>query len=530
MFATKFALKRVSPTRLHVFSPISSFVQVRFQRAEEAQPRSTSELTDDEPLPFDQIPGPRGRFPTVIEFYRQSDGFSKYHKLMQKLFKVYGPILKEDVTDKTPTVHVMEPADFETVYRAEGKYPDRAAPLEGLTKYRKRKGQPHDLVNLAGGEEWHRIRQALAPKMMRPKVLEENIDNFNSVTKDTIERLAKIRGTGGLEDGEIPDLEGELSKWATESVGTLVFDSRIGLYDDPPSEEAMKFIQAVDDMFKCLGKLMLGFVEKNLLPYMDTPSFKKLSKSMDIQNEIGMMYINKKIKELEEMANRNDKSQENQVVPLLTYLLAKKELTLDEVCSNTVTMFGAGVDTTAYTTLWLLYHLARNPTVQEKLHQEMYSILGKDGDVTAGSLAKLSYLKACGKESARMTPVFLANRRVLEKDVVLSGYLVPAKTIIGLGFYATGASEKHFKDASEYKPERWLRENKKDIHAYAILPFGFGPRMCIGSRIAELEMHLLVSKIIQRFRLEYHHEPLEMIQKLSAVPEKPVKIKFIERY
>ena len=54
--------------------------------------------------------------------------------------------------------------------------------------------------------------------MMRPKVLEENIDNFNSVTKDTIERLVKIKGTSG-QDGEIPDLAGELSKWATESKG-----------------------------------------------------------------------------------------------------------------------------------------------------------------------------------------------------------------------------------------------------------------------------------------------------------------------
>ena len=51
---------------------------------------------------------------------------------------------------------------------------------------------------------------------MRPKVLEENIDNFTSVTKDTVERLAKIRATSG-QDGEIPDLEGELKKWATES-------------------------------------------------------------------------------------------------------------------------------------------------------------------------------------------------------------------------------------------------------------------------------------------------------------------------
>lgn len=54
------------------------------------------------------------------------------------------------------------------------------------------------------------------------------------------------------------------------------------------------------------------------------------------------------------------------------------------------------------------------------------------------------------------------------------------QTIINLEFYSTGISEKHFKDALEYKPERWLRENKKEIHPFSILPFGHGPRMCIG--------------------------------------------------
>ena len=67
------------------------------------------------------------------------------------------------------------------------------------------------------GEEWKRVRQAVAPKIMRPKVLEENIDNFNSVAEDAIERLAKIKGTSG-QDGEVPDLEGELKKWSTESM------------------------------------------------------------------------------------------------------------------------------------------------------------------------------------------------------------------------------------------------------------------------------------------------------------------------
>ena len=72
------------------------------------------------------------------------------------------------------------------------------------------------MVLYRNGEEWQRIRQAVAPKVMRPKVLEENIDDFNSVAQDAIERLIKIKVTSG-QDGEVPDLEGELKKWSTES-------------------------------------------------------------------------------------------------------------------------------------------------------------------------------------------------------------------------------------------------------------------------------------------------------------------------
>ena len=149
MFATKFA-NRPSFTRLPLFCPVSFFVQGRFQRAEVP----TSEILDhddepgvDDPVPFDQIPGPQGRYAIAIEFYRQSDGFAKFYKIPEKLFKVYGPVFKQYVTDKTPVVHIMEPTDFETVYRAEGKYP-RRSPLDCLVKFRKRRGEAMDLVNL----------------------------------------------------------------------------------------------------------------------------------------------------------------------------------------------------------------------------------------------------------------------------------------------------------------------------------------------------------------------------------------------
>ena len=132
MIAAKFAFKGVSPTRPQLFSRISSFAQVRFQKAE-----AHSEIIEDEPLPFDEIPGPRGRFATAVQFYRQSDRFTKFHKLTQQLFKDYGPIYKENVTG---AVHIMEPADIETVFRAEGKYPYRP-PLDGMVKHREKKGQ-----------------------------------------------------------------------------------------------------------------------------------------------------------------------------------------------------------------------------------------------------------------------------------------------------------------------------------------------------------------------------------------------------
>ena len=72
------------------------------------------------------------------------------------------------------------------------------------------------------GEEWYRIRKTIAPKIMRPKIVEENIDNFNAVTKDTVARFVKLNKACGPND-HIPDLEGELIKWSTESKFVLLY-------------------------------------------------------------------------------------------------------------------------------------------------------------------------------------------------------------------------------------------------------------------------------------------------------------------
>ena len=152
MIATKFAFKRALSSRLQLFARAST--RVRFQRAEaipsvRANDRFVGSIGVDEPavLSFDEIPGPQGRLRTALAFYRQSEGFRKQHKLSEKLFSEYGPIFKENVTETTSVVHIREPKDFETVFRAEGKFPKRT-PLDFLEEYRRRRGMPPGLESL----------------------------------------------------------------------------------------------------------------------------------------------------------------------------------------------------------------------------------------------------------------------------------------------------------------------------------------------------------------------------------------------
>ncbi|XP_078343625.1 cytochrome P450 10-like [Oculina patagonica] len=530
------SIGRNLPRSQHL-KPLAAFV--RFQKTKasplESEPgheNNDSAKPDPENnfvRPFEDIPGPERNLKTIAEFYVKSERFTKGYKMWDDLFEKYGPIFKEHMLFPFPSVHLLDPDDHEKVLRAEGKYPSRPI-VDFWLEHRKRRNYFPGIL-LLEGEEWHRVRRGVAPKMMRPKIVEENIDNFNAVTKDAIARLVKIKESCGP-DEHIPDLEGEMKRWATEGAGILAFDARLGLYEDPPTEEAMKFIQGMHDFLLLSHQLFFSVSYRMAQRFnIDTPKLKKFFKTADVLIEIGEIFVDKKMRELKEMAEKGiDPSEETQVVPLLTYLLAKKELTPEEVVAVAIDVIAAGVDTTSNSLLWLLYNLARNPHAQEKLYQEVESVVGKDGDVTSQSLAKLSYLKACVKESMRLNPVIPTNGRILDQDIVLSGYNVPAKTFINLETYCIARSEKYFQDALEFKPERWLRENRNEAHAFSSLPFGFGPRSCIGRRVAELEMYLFICKLLQRFQLEYHHDPLEMYQKIFMVPDKPVKINFIDRH
>eukprot|EP00088_Acartia_fossae_P027881 TRINITY_DN28634_c0_g1_i1.p1 TRINITY_DN28634_c0_g1~~TRINITY_DN28634_c0_g1_i1.p1 ORF type:complete len:285 (+),score=86.81 TRINITY_DN28634_c0_g1_i1:32-856(+) len=192
----------------------------------------------------------------------------------------------------------------------------------------------------------------------------------------------------------------------------------------------------------------------------------------------------------------------------------------------------AGIDTTGNTATFLLYHLATNPDKQEKLYEEIVRVVGADGKMTEEALTDMRYLKACQTESARIAPVAIGTARSAGKDVVLSGYQVPKGTFcLRLGVLNSN-DEKHFKEPEKFMPERWIRgcpQHEKLANPYANIPFGHGPRACVGQRFARLELYMVAFKLIQQYKISYHGPPMGISYLGLGHPNGPLKLKFEKR-
>jgi len=100
-----------------------------------------------------------------------------------------------------------------------------------------------------------------------------------------------------------------------------------------------------------------------------------------------------------------------------------------------------------------------------------------------------------------MYPVVIGNGRTMTKDTEIMGYQIPAGVQIVFQHYCISNQEKYFTKANEFLPERWMKNsektlpNFKPIHPFASLPFGYGRRMCVGRRFADLEIQTIIAKV-----------------------------------
>ncbi|EDV18926.1 uncharacterized protein TRIADDRAFT_34446, partial [Trichoplax adhaerens] len=332
-------------------------------------------------------------------------------------------------------------------------------------------------------EEWKKFRSVMDKKMMRPHEVTCYSDRINDVCNDLIQRLKRCRGN----DGIIPDIENEINKYTAESIATVLFEKRLGMFKEPIEPKAEQFYQSITKILEAINEIFI--VPPFIFKYIFTKHWKELIKWNDIASEFADEIIEEKRKQIEKkIASKDDITRSDDRVDFLSYVIATGKLTRSE--ANTAT-----------TILWTLYNLGRNPHVQDKLRSEVRSVMKDCKEPDTGIIEKMPYLRSCVKETLRLElqPIALALPRAIDSDLVLSGYKVPAKTLVMIASYVMSRDESVFPNSSQYMPERWLRGSNREGYnsdsRFQYLPFGFGPRMCIGKRVAEMEIHTLLLKV-----------------------------------
>ncbi|CAN9087059.1 unnamed protein product [Alternaria alternata] len=194
----------------------------------------------------------------------------------------------------------------------------------------------------------------------------------------------------------------------------------------------------------------------------------------------------------------------------MSYILENDEklnhLELVMLSSNFIV---AGSGTSAGGMSGLTYLLLRNPDKLEKLKQEIRSLFKSRANMTLQAVTSCKYLRACLNEGMRLYPPTPGSlpRFVPGKGEMIEGKWVPGGYAVGVNQLAAGHSERNFKKAREFHPERWLNEPDskfKDDDRSAVQPFSYGQRACIGRSMAYAEMSLTMAKLVRYFDWEFH--------------------------
>ena len=459
--------------------------------------------------------------------------------LQAESIKKYGKIYLIEIPD-VKAVQLSDPADVETVLRNEPKYPERfRSPI--FDYYReKRKKKPG--VFFANGTVWHNYRSVISRRMLRPTEVANHYSSpFNEIVSAFCDRVKNIRECPGSErEYEVKGLDNELFKWSFESVAEMLFDKRFGCLDAQVNEDAQAFITAIAEFLE--ATLASMFYPIWLVKIFEPKPVKKMFDNFDRMYDYAEMFIEQRLKELEEREQMkpNERKSEGKI-GFFEFLLSSGNLTKEDLLASVIDILFGGVETTSNTMQWVLYMLARNPEKQAILRQEVLSVLGEQSHASPDTIAQMPYLRAWVRETLRLYPPLTILSRITSKDLSLSGYYIPAGTELHMHIYHMSRDENVFLQPTAFRPERWLRDKTEDNlksnmfneakEVFSSLPFGFGTRMCIGRRIAELELHLLLARIVQQFEIHYPPgaELVEPFMRGIIIPDRPVRVKFMDR-
>lgn len=431
------------------------------------------------PRPLDAIPGPRG-LPLVGSFLTaQRDPLALFVDAM----RTHGPVVR----------FRFGPYDYVALADADGvrrflvdnvrNYP-KSPTYEGLRLV------VGDGILTSEGEPWRRNRRLIAPSFHR-----ERIAGFvGAMWRDTealVDEWLGGAGALGREPGLAPavrDVHADMMALTLRIVGRTLFGVDL-------AREARGVAEALEYVIPFANDYGTNLLR--LPTWVPSP---------------GNLRFRAEMRELDALvagiiAERRGRPGDDVITMLLEARDEETGARMDDaqVRDEVMTLLLAGHETTANALAWTLSLLATHRDVQAAVGAEARAVLGARGDAapTMDDAQRLTLTRRVVDEGMRLYPPAWAFERVALADDVIGGFHIPAGTLVGVVTYMLHRNPAYWHDPERFDPDRFAPERSAGRHKHAYLPFGAGPRVCIGNTFAQLEATLVLAAIARRAWVEH---------------------------
>jgi cytochrome P450 len=385
------------------------------------------------------------------------------------------------------------------------------------------------------GALWRRQRKLLAP-LFNPGVVRGYAGPMNEI-------IGRYLDT--WKDGDVIDAGREMTRITMAVVGKILFDS--DTFDDADELGAaiQKVFGSITDIGGTSSLVARATLGLQLLRLGALPPWGEKARERAIEllgtpfpwptprrrSQIEALHtLDRKVQEMIDERRRASTAKDD----LLTRLLNARDeddgstMSDRQVRDEAMTLFVAGHETTATTTTWSLYFLSQNPDVYRRWQKEVAGLAGRTP--TAEDAAHLPYTTGIFKEAARLYPPAFVLDRVATEEVQIGKYTFPRDTLLFMSPYAMHRRPELWPDPLRFDPDRYTPAAEAQRHRLAWLPFGAGPRICIGMGFATLEAQLLLAQIAQRFDFEPAYSGAIGPDFATALrPERPVLLRIKKR-
>lgn len=407
--------------------------------------------------------------------------------LIEELLKKHGPVTRMNVLGLGELYNIAGPEGIER------------ALVTDRESFRKSEGFQvafGENVLSTEGEQWQRQRDAL-DEFFYPARIREYADRIVELTQRRLNRWQP----GAL------TLHEEMSNTALDNFYGTIFDRPLDPNGDTELRRAAKDIN-------------LWFKPSSFaLPrWVPTPARRRFRRAVGIVEDEAHRLLDERRREL-----RRDNADAND--DLLSMLVAMREesdaaLSDPEIVDQVVGLVFAGHDTTALAMTYSLHQIAAHPNVQQRFHAELEEVLNSDPP-TLSDIGELKLTERILRETLRLYPPIHTIPRVTTEPVEINGYRLKPETRAHLSVWAVHRDSRHWEDPHEWRPTRWENTSPRDA-GYAYVPFGAGPRVCLGRRFALMEAKLVLAVVGQQFELdslcELEFSPMTTTQPAHGVP------------